>query len=443
MSELILPNPTQQIPLPNESARGAIIAGLGVLAVFFFGLGGWAAFAPLNGAVIAPAVVKVEGNRKTIQHLDGGIVKELLVKEGDRVEPGQTVVVLEDIQTRAAVDVLSQQYDVLRAQEARLLAERDGSETVQFPDELLARPTDPEVAKILDTEAKQFDIRRTGLGGQISVWQKKLRQLEEQIRGGEAQKLAVKESLEIIAVELKDQKFLLEKGLTQRPRVLELERTASGLRGQQGDIAGGIARARQAIGEIELQMIQARNDRMTDVAKDLREAQAKIADVKPRLQAARDVLDRTRLRSPYGGYVVDLSVFSVGGVIQRGDKVMDIVPNQNTLVAEANINVDDIHEVHAGMRAELHFTAYKQRVIPIIHGDVIDVSADRLTDKRTGTPYYTALVKVDEKELAASKEVVLTAGMAVTVMIPTKQRTALDYLLGPVMTSFDQSFRQK
>ena len=443
MSELILPNPMQQAPLPDESARGAIIAGLAVLVVFFFGLGGWAAFAPLNGAVVAPAVVKVEGNRKTIQHLDGGIVKELLVKEGDRVEPGQTVVALEDTQARAAVDVLSQQYDVLRAQEARLLAERDGAGTITFPDEPAARRGDPAVAKILDTETKQFDIRRTGLAGQISVWQKKLKQLEEQIRGSEAQQVAVKESLQIIAAQLKDQNFLLEKGLTQRPRVLELERTASGLRGQQGDIAGAIARAYQAIGEIELQMIQARNDRMTDVAKDLREAQAKVVDVAPRLQAARDVLDRTRIRTPYGGYVVDLSVFSVGGVIQRGDKVMDIVPSQNNLIAEANINVDDIHEVHPGMRAELHFTAYKQRVIPIIHGDVIDVSADRLTDKRTGTPYYTALVKVDEKELAASKEVVLTPGMAATAMIPTKERTALDYLLGPVVASFDRSFRQK
>jgi len=443
MSELILPNPTHQVPLPNETARGAIIAGFGVLAVFIFGLGGWAAFAPLNGAIVAPAVVKVEGNRKTIQHLDGGIVKELRVKEGERVEPDQTVVVLEDTQARAAVEVLAQQYDVLRAQEARLLAERDGTPAIAFPDELSARRGDPEIGKILDTETRQFEIRRTGLDGQISVWQKKLKQLEEQIRGGEAQQLAVKESLQIISAELKDQKYLLEKGLTQRPRMLELERTASGLRGQQGDIAGGVARARQAIGEIELQMIQARNDRMTDVAKDLREAQAKIADVTPRLQAARDVLDRTRLRSPYGGYVVDLSVFSVGGVIQRGDKVMDIVPSQNNLVAEAMVNVDDIHEVHSGMRAEMHFTAYKQRVIPMIHGDVIDVSADRLTDKRSGTPYYTALVRVDQKELAASKEVVLTPGMAVTVMVPTKQRTALDYLLGPVMASFDQSFRQK
>jgi membrane fusion protein, type I secretion system len=163
MSELILRNTTQEVPLPNESARGAITAGLAVLIIFFFGLGGWAAFAPLTGAVVAPAVVKVEGNRKTIQHLDGGIIKELLVKEGDQVEAGQTVVVLEDTQARAAVDVLSQQDDVLDAQEARLLAEREGTPTIAFPDELSARRDDPEIAKTLNTETKQFEICRTGL----------------------------------------------------------------------------------------------------------------------------------------------------------------------------------------------------------------------------------------------------------------------------------------
>jgi HlyD family type I secretion membrane fusion protein len=443
MPELVTDHPTQPAPVPNESARGAIIAGLVVLAVFFIGLGGWAAMAPLNSAVVAPAVVKVEGNRKTIQHLDGGIVKELRVKEGDRIETGQTVIILEETQAYAAVDVLTHQADVLRAQEARLLTERDGAAAIAFPEGLATRRDDPEVAKILATEAKQFDIRRTGLDGQISVLEQRIEQLKQQIRGTEAQQLAAGQSLAIIAAELKDQNFLLEKGLTQRPRVLQLERTAAGLRGQQGEIAGSIARARYAISEMELQIIQARNDRITDVAKDLREAQAKLADVLPRLQAARDVLERTNIRSAYGGYVVDLAVFSVGAVIQRGDKVMDIVPSQNNLVAEANVNVDDIHEVHPGMRAEMHFTAYKQRVIPIIHGDVVDVSADRLTDKRTGTPYYTALVRIDENELAASKQVVLTPGIAVTVMIPTEERTALDYLLGPVMASFDRSFRQR
>src|SRR5216684_5906630 len=385
----------QPVPLPNERARGAMVAGFGIIAVFFFGMGGWAAYAPLNGAVVAPAVVKVEGNRKTIQHLDGGIVKELLVKEGDRVAIGQSLIILEDTQARAAVDVLSQQSYALRAQEARLLAERGGDKAIVFPDELTSQRDDPAIGKVLQTEARQFEIRRTTLEGQVSVLKQRIAQLQEQIAGAEAQQTAVKESLAIIAAELKDQNFLLDKGLTQRPRVLELERTASGLRGQLGDLIGTIAKVRQAIGEIEMQIIQARNVWTTEVAKDLHEAEAKLADVTPRLQAARDVLDRTNMRSPYAGYVVDLSVFSIGGVIQRGARVMDIVPSQTGLVTDAHINVDDIHDIHPGMRAELHFTAYKQRVIPVIHGDVIDVSADRLTDKRTGVPYYTALVRVD------------------------------------------------
>jgi epimerase transport system membrane fusion protein len=443
MTDIMDYDTTQLAPLPNERARGAIVAGLGVIAVFFFGLGGWAAYAPLNGAVVAPGVVKVEGNRKTIQHLDGGIVKELLVKEGDRAAIGQSLIILEDTQARAAVDVLSQQSYALRAQEARLLAERGGDKAIVFPDELTSQRDDPAIGKVLQTEARQFEIRRTSLEGQVSVLKQRIAQLQEQIAGAEAQQTALKESLAIIAAELKDQNFLLDKGLTQRSRVLELERTASGLRGQLGDLIGTIAKVRQAIGEIEMQIIQARNLWTTEVAKDLHEVESKLAEVTPRLQAARDVLDRTKIRSPYDGYVVDLSIFSVGGVIQRGDKVMDIVPSQNGLVTEANINVDDIHDIHRGMRAELHFTAYKQRVIPVIHGDVIEVSADRLTDKRTGVPYYTALVRVDDQELAASNEVQLYPGMGVTVMIPTKERTALDYLIGPVAASFDQSFRQK
>ena len=202
----------------------------------------------------------------------------------------------------------------------------------------------------------------------------------------------MRKQIEIINAQLQDQHFLLEKGLTQRPRVLELERAAAALQGQDGDIIGSIARAKQAIGEMQFQIIQAGNDRLNDVAKDLRDVQSKLVEVLPRLQAAQDVLDRTQIRTPYSGFVVDLGVFSVGAVIQRGERVMDIVPTENQLTVEANVNVDDIHEVHPGMRAEVHLTAYKQRAVPIIHGEVLDVSADRLTDKRTGQPYYTALV---------------------------------------------------
>src|SRR5882724_2204591 len=444
MSEMTVYDPAvPKSQAPDDGARGSIIAGLCVVALFFVGLGGWAAYAPLNGAVVAPAVVKVEGNRKSIQHLDGGIVKDLKVKEGDRVGAGQTVIVLDDTQAHAEVVLLAQQYDVYRAQEARLLAERDRAATITFPPDLLARRDHPEIRTLLDTETKQFEIRRTSLGGQISVLNQRIEELQEQIRGLQAQQAAVQEQLTLITAELNDQRELLAKGLTQRSRVLQLQRAASALRGQSGEITGNIATARQSIGEFDLHIIQAQNDRMTESAKDLREVHAKSLDMVPRLQAAQDVLDRTQIRTPYAGYVVGLSVFSVGGVIGRGEKVMDVVPTRNELAVEANVNVDDIHDVHPGMRAEVHLTAFKQRIIPVVHGVVIQVSADRLTDTRTGVPYYTAVVKIDGRESAESKLVELYPGMAATVMMPTKERTALDYLLGPVVASFDAAFRQR
>jgi HlyD family type I secretion membrane fusion protein len=427
----------------SESPKGPIVVGLAVVLLFFAGVGSWAGYAPLNGAVIAPAVIKVEGSRKTIQHLDGGIVKELRIKGGDHVMAGEVVVVLEDMQARAARDILAKEYDLLRAQEARLLAERDSLREITFPADLMARYAEPEIAKVLGTETRQFHIRRTGLEGQTDILTQRIRQSEEQISGLQAQQIAVRKQIEIINAQLQDQHFLLEKGLTQRPRVLELERAAAALHGQDGDITGSIARAKQAIGEIQFQIIQAGNDRVNDVAKDLRDAHAKLVEVLPRLHAAQDVLDRTQIRTPYSGIVVDLGVFSVGAVIQRGERVMDIVPTENQLTVEANVNVDDIHEVHPGMHAEVHLTAYKQRAVPIIHGAVLDVSADRLTDKRTGQPYYTAMVEVDREELQNSKEIELYPGMSATVMIETKARTALDYLLGPIAAAFDQSFRQK
>ena len=444
MPETAIYDPSCGSPQPaaplSDSARGPIWTGLAVMALFFGGFGGWAAYAPLNGAVVAPAVIKVDGNRKTIQHLDGGIVRELRVREGGRVETGQTVVLLDDTQARAAVTMLSQQHDAYRAQQARLVAERDILPAISFPTDLLARRREAEVAAILATEEKQFEIRRTGLQGQVSVLKQRTQQLEEQIRAAQAQEASQKEQLALIREQLKDQRYLMERGLTQRPRVLELERTAAAITGQAGEIAGNIAKARQGIGEVELQIVQASNDRMTEIAKDLRETQDKLLDLPPKLQAAGDVLNRTELRTPYSGYVVGLSVFSVGGVIGKGEKIMDIVPTRNELTVEASVNVDDVHEVRPGMRAEVQFPALKQRVMPTIHGEVTHVSADRLTEAKTGVPYYTALVRVAESEIAeakTTKELDLQPGMSATVMIPTRERTALDYLLGPVLASFD------
>ena len=236
---------------------------------------------------------------------------------------------------------------------------------------------------------------------------------------------------------------LVSQGLIARPRFLQLERSAAQLEGQGADTLANIAKLRQAIAEQNQQSAQLDNDRMTDITKDLRDTQAKLLDVIPRLMNAQAVLNRIQIRSPYTGRVVALNMFSVGGVIARGEKILDVVPDQDSLVIEAQIGVDDISDVHPNARAEVHLTAYKQRIIPIVHGDVIQVSADRLTDPKSGNPYYTALVRVDEQELAGLPNVQLYPGMPAQVMIPTTERTAFQYIVGPLVMSFNQAFRQK
>jgi HlyD family type I secretion membrane fusion protein len=231
--------------------------------------------------------------------------------------------------------------------------------------------------------------------------------------------------------------------LVTRPRYLQLERSGTALEGQAAEAEASIAKARQAIAEQRQQMAQLDNDRMADIAKDLRETQAKLLEVIPRRANAQAVLSRIQIRAPYTGRVVGLDVFSVGGVINRGDKILDIVPSQASLVVEAQIAPEDISEVHPNMAADIHLTAYKQRITPVVRGKVIQVSADRLTDNRTGNAYYTAMIEVDEQELSKIPGVKLYPGMPATIMVPTIERTAFDYIVGPFVMSFTKAFRQR
>jgi HlyD family type I secretion membrane fusion protein len=426
---------------PNDSIKRVALAGWLIIAIFFGGIGAWAATAPLNGAVVGNAVVKVDGNRKSVQHLDGGIVKELRIKEGDKVSAGDTLIVLDETQARAEYDILSQQYVVLRATEARLLTELDHRSELVMPEDL--KTQDSYFKSVWNGQVNQFESRRAALEGQRSVIREKINQLGSQIVGAEAQVKAFTDQISSVRAEAKDIAPLVARGLIARPRILQLERTAFGLEGQIADAQANIAKARQAIAEQQQQIAQLDNDRMADVAKDLRDTQAKMLEVLPKAMNAKAVLGRMEIRSPYAGRVVALTVFSVGGVIQRGEKILDIVPDQDLLTIEAQIAVEDISDIRPNMRAEVHLTAYKQRIVPIIHGDVIQVSADRLTDPKTNNPYYVAFVRVDEAELAALPNIKLYPGMPATVMIPTIQRTAFDYIVGPLVMSFNHAFRQK
>jgi epimerase transport system membrane fusion protein len=418
------------------------IVGWAIIVLFFGGFGAWAAIAPLNGAVVANGIIKVDGNRKSVQHLDGGIVKQLKVKEGDHVAVGETLLVLDDTQAKAEYEVLREQYVVLRATEVRLLTELANGEDMAMPRELQDPRHEAYAVSVWTGQLKQFESRRATLEGQKRVIEEKIRQLRSQIEGAEAQSKAFTAQVESVKREADSVAPLVEKMLLPKPRLLQLQRTAFGLEGQVADAQANIGKFRQAIAEQELQITQLRNDRMTEVTKDLREIQARLLEVIPKRTNAEAVLGRMEIRSPYAGKVVALNVFSLGGVIQRGEKIMDIVPDDDGLTIEAQIAVDEISDVHPGMRAEVHLTAFKQRV-PTLRGEVVQVSADRLNDPKTGAPFYVATIKLDSEELAGLKGVKLHPGMPATVMLPTDSRTAFEYIVGPLAQSFRHSFKQK
>jgi HlyD family type I secretion membrane fusion protein len=430
-------------PRPSESIRKVALAGWIIIGLFFGVFGAWALSAPLNGAVVANGVIKVETNRKSLQHLDGGIVKELRVKEGDRVNSGDTLIVLDDTQARAEFDVLTQQYLVLRLTEERLRTEYSRGAELALPHDLRARQDDPDVQNVWRSQIHQFQSRKAALEGQRKVIEEKVAQLEAQIVGAQAQVASYRMQYESTVKELEGIKPLLDKGLIARPRYLQLERSGAALQGQLADTTASVAKFRQAIAEQMQQKAQLENDQMSDIAKDLRDTQAKLLEVIPRRTNAQAVLGRIEIRAPYTGRVVALNVFSMAGVINRGDKILDIVPDEDSLIIEAQIAVEDISEVRPKMHADVHLTAYKQRITPVVPGEVIQVSADRLTDNRTGNPYYIALIRVDEKEVAAIPNAKLYPGMPATVMIPTIERTAFDYVVGPLIMSFNKSFRQR
>jgi HlyD family type I secretion membrane fusion protein len=423
---------------PNDSLRKYAAAGWITLVLFFGVFGVWSMVAPLNGAVVAPAIVKVDGNRKNVQHLDGGIVKQLNVKEGDHVDAGEVLVVLDDTAARANYEVLAQQYRVLHAAEARLTAEFNAETEFAPP---LNVPSDEK--GIWEAQRRQFESQQAALEGQRRVLQEKIEQLNAQIAGDENQITAFEHESSSVHQELATISPLVDKGLIAASRRTQLQRTGYGLDGQIAETNADMARSRQAIAEQMQQIAQIENQHMTDVSKDLQDTQAKLLDVIPRLADGKAVLDRTQIRSPYTGRVVALNVFGVGAVIGKGEKILDIVPENDGLSVETRVAVEDISDVHPGMRAEVHLTAYKQRITPVIDGSVTDVSADRLTDERTGTPYYNAIIQVDREELAKLPSIKLYPGMPAMVQIPTIERTAFDYIVGPLTASFSNAFRQK
>lgn len=423
--------------------RLPIIIGFVIVALFFGALGGWAALAPLESAAIAPGEVTIDTNRKTIQHLEGGIIGEILVRDGDVVATGQVLIRLEEIQSRAELELLQGRYITAIAIEARLIAERDGQKEIPFPEWLLDRLEEPEIIDTVAGQMNIFSTRRESLDHQTQILGQRIAQFKEEITGLDGQIAAEDVQLKLIGEESKDVRRLVEKGLARRPRLLALEREAAALEGQRSQNVAAIARARQSISEARLRISELQTEMVNGVVQLLSETQAELFDLADRIRASEDKLGRTEVRAPIGGTIVNLQVHTPGGVIAPGAPLLEIVPSDDPLVIEARVDPGDIDVVRPGLDAQVRISAFSQRNMTPIPGTVTYVSADRLDDERTGIGYYIARIKLADKDIAeALKGAELQPGMQAEVMIATGARTALEAIISPLSGSFNRAFRE-
>jgi len=425
----------------KKRMRAPIVAGGITVAVFFLGFVIWAALSHVSGGVPAPGVITVEDNRKTVQHLDGGVIREIRVREGDHVTAGQVLFTFDDSQARAQVDVLTNQYDSLLAQKARLEAELADRTEIVFPVELTSRAGDPRVAGLMRDQETLFRASRGVYLAQSGVLGQRVQQLETRRRGLEAQVSSLDQQNKLVADELSGVNSLYERGFAPKSRVLALQRSQAGLTGDRGARQADIAGVHEAVGETRIQLAQLKEQRATQAADTLRQVQVQMADVLPRLTAAQAVLDRTVVRSPADGYALALTQFTVGGVARPGERLVDVVPDGAPLVVRVSVRPEDIDDVKVGMNAEVRLTAYHSRTIPPVKAKVMTVSADRITNEK-GEAFFTAQLVVDPAELKRLPEVKLSPGMPAQAIIVTGERSILDYLTSPIVTTLRDSMRE-
>ncbi len=434
---------SEPIADPRRAIRRLNRLGLGAAVLLFGGIGGWAATAHLSGAVIAPGTIVVESNVKKVQHPSGGIVGGIFVKEGDHVEAGQLVMRLDDTLTRATLGIVRSQLDELTAREARLLAERDLRDAIAFPDALLLRRAEASVDAAVAGEGRLFESRRTARQGQRSQLRERVEQARQEIAGLTAQLSAKETEIGFITEELAGVTELYRKNLIPVIRYMQLQRDQARLSGERGQLVADIARARGRIGEIELQILQLDQDFRTEVLRDLREAQGKIAEIRERVAAAEDQLRRIDIRAPQAGFVHQLSVHTVGGVIANGETVMQIVPKADRLVVEAKVPPQDIDQVANGARVAVRILAGNQRMMPDVEGRVIRVSADLTREPQSQVTYYVVRVALDETAVGKLTDLTLVPGMPADSFIQTTDRTPLDYLLKPLHEQIARTFRER
>jgi epimerase transport system membrane fusion protein len=426
----------------TENGRRIIWTGLIVIAVAFLGVGGWMAVAPLSGAVIAPGVVKVDTNRKTVQHQEGGIVKKILVRDGDRVKVGQTLIVLDDVRVDAALDQTRTQLDAELARSARLTAEGSIADAVAFPGELSIRLREPRVADLIRKETALFSVRRGVLNSQIELLRGQIHETQEEIIALIEQQKADDNAIRLQKEELAANEALTKDGFVSKARLLSLQRGVAEYEAKKGEAQAELAKARQKVSELELRILTLRNDRMKQATDELKESTTKVFELQERLRPSKDAAERQVIAAPLSGTVVDLRVTTVGAAIGPRDPLLDIVPEDPDLIVEAHVRPEDINYVHTGSDADVRLTSFKQRITPVVPGTLVYVSADRLTERSTNAPYYVAHVKITGEALREAGSLTLQAGMPAEVFVKTAARTPLQYLFDPVTGYIRRAMRE-
>jgi HlyD family secretion protein len=430
---------------PKSDIRiGAIVA-----ALFFVLFLGWAAFARLDAAANAPGVLVVSGQRQTVQHRDGGVVGQILVHEGDKVQRGQVLIRLSAAEVRAQERGLSSLAITLLAQRARIIAEQRGSGQVPAPPEFASLPPEDRqaAAEALRIQQIQLRTRTSVLAAQRGALGQRSSSAGNQGTGYSRQVAAIDEQIRLLDEELNSLKDVAEKGFVSKNRVRALERARAELVGQRGQYTATVAQSGDLAGESRLQSLEAQSNYLERAATELRDVEAQLNDVLPKLNAARDQLARTEIRAPATGTVVGLQVFTPGGVIAPGQKLLDIVPDRTPLTIEARVSPQDADDLNPGQLAYVRFDALHERSLRPLEGKVARVSADSFKDERTGESYFTAVIDVPLKELEVLHQVrgegfELRAGMPVGIQIPLRKRTALQYMLEPLTGAMRKSFSE-
>lgn len=481
---LMPPKPEDELSDPAYIARTPIICGLWLTIIVFGVFGLWSALARIDSAAIAPGKVILDENRKTISHLEGGIVDSIHTSVGSHVKRNDPLVTLKEVRARAQVDLLQNQLDNNLAIEARLVAERDKSDSVTFPKQMIAQAElvpeieselegivaaleeeNLETEKLLALEAEQarvktrlqnarnikeilvnqrsiFESRTQNIRGQLDILETRISKHEQEMKGLQMQADSMSSQIRLLTEEIGVVEKLVEEGNATRPRLLQLKRQRAELQGRQGEYVSLKAKALESIDETRLSMLNTESEYMNKVVEELKQAQQLISETTEKIVASADVLDRVTIRAPVDGIVNNLAVYTEGGVVRPGETILEIIPLSNEMTVEARVSPQDIDVVQEGLDARVRLTAFKARQVPPVYGKVTFVSGDQFTDERTGESYFLTRIKIDQDELQQLQNVELSPGMPADVLIITGSRSPLAYLMDPITQSFSHSFLQ-